>query len=317
MTVRTIQQVTSTRRQVTILAALLILVASPLPSFGQQPFQRGDANDDGAVDLADAVTTLGSLFVGEASVRCADAADANDDGFVDVSDVMRTLTHLFLGGPPAPPPLTCGADPTSDQLGCARFDGCAGTTESELAPELAALLASAADGRVPARELRQIFELSAPSPRGALVAVERLRDVDPSLEVTWRQDADAPSFVTGYLRQPDRRAPSAIATDFLAENPELFGMRKPSVDVHPDHETSHTDAQTEYTEVRFEQVVAGHPVIGGRISVNVAVDGSVRAVHGRFERGINPRVIPKEAAIDKAALAAIIRLDLGLPVAPQ
>ena len=66
----------------------------------EQVFRRGDSNDDGAVDLADAVFTLRSLFssVGE-SPGCRDAADANGDGTLEVTDAIYELNHLFLGGP--------------------------------------------------------------------------------------------------------------------------------------------------------------------------------------------------------------------------
>ncbi len=83
-------------------------------------FRRGDTNLDGKVDISDPVGTLGFLFLGAASdsLPCKDAADSNDDGKLDLSDAVYTLTYKFLGGAetPAPGPLTCGADPTDDEL---------------------------------------------------------------------------------------------------------------------------------------------------------------------------------------------------------
>ncbi|MBI4607336.1 MAG: family 10 glycosylhydrolase [Planctomycetes bacterium] len=81
-------------------------------------FVRGDANDDGAVDISDAVAILAHLFLGGGAPRCPDAADANDSGKLDLSDAVYLLGHLFLGGraPPAPFPLP-GRDPTEDALG--------------------------------------------------------------------------------------------------------------------------------------------------------------------------------------------------------
>jgi len=87
----------------------------------EQPFLRGDVDPDGAVNLADAVTTLRYLFAGETSARlagCLDAADADDSGVVDVSDAVYTLDHLFRQGPPLAAPFgTPGLDPTPDALG--------------------------------------------------------------------------------------------------------------------------------------------------------------------------------------------------------
>jgi hypothetical protein len=83
-------------------------------------FRRGDANGDGVLDLSDAQTTLGYLFLGWDELPCFDAADADDDGVVIMTDPVRTLMYLFLGGPPLPGPGDPGSDPTPDSLGCAR-----------------------------------------------------------------------------------------------------------------------------------------------------------------------------------------------------
>ena len=82
-------------------------------------FIRGDANGDGAVDIADPVATLGFLFLGDATPGCLEAANANDEGDIDISDAVHTLNYLFLGGEPIPPPFPEeGADPTPGAPGC-------------------------------------------------------------------------------------------------------------------------------------------------------------------------------------------------------
>jgi len=98
---------------------------TPFVATPPSPFVRGDANDDGALDLADAIATLGHLFAGAPPPRCRDAADANDDGSLDISDPIRILSALFSGGtpPPAPHPA-CGADPTADALDCGISGSC-------------------------------------------------------------------------------------------------------------------------------------------------------------------------------------------------
>ena len=85
------------------------------------PFRRGDSNDDGKVDIADAVSTLNDLFGGGPQPACRDAADANDDGVTDISDPVYILNFLFAGEsppPPSPGPEACGFDPTTDTLDC-------------------------------------------------------------------------------------------------------------------------------------------------------------------------------------------------------
>jgi len=83
-------------------------------------FRRGDSNDDGKTDIADAIGTLGHLFLGSpARLDCAVAADSDDSGAVDLSDGVYLLGYLFLGGPAPPPPYPgCGGDPTADGLTC-------------------------------------------------------------------------------------------------------------------------------------------------------------------------------------------------------
>lgn len=88
-------------------------------------FFRGDSNDDGDVDVSDAIFTLGYLFLGDNEPRCADASDTNDDGILDISDAVAVLQFLFLGSTLPPPSLEgCDADPTADSLPCALFASC-------------------------------------------------------------------------------------------------------------------------------------------------------------------------------------------------
>lgn len=81
-------------------------------------FIRGDANNDAEVDLSDAISILGDLFLGNpATAPCQDALDADDNGEVELTDAVYLLEGLFTGGdnPPPPYPLP-GVDPTLDTL---------------------------------------------------------------------------------------------------------------------------------------------------------------------------------------------------------
>jgi hypothetical protein len=90
-----------------------------LPVAPDSRFRRGDANDDGGVNIADALRILSFLFTGATPPACEDAADGNDDGGLDISDALAILGFLFLGSeaPPVPGPTTCGSDLTPDALG--------------------------------------------------------------------------------------------------------------------------------------------------------------------------------------------------------
>ena len=89
------------------------------------PFRRGDANGDGAFNVADAISTIDYLFLG-GELPCADSGDANDDGQINIADPVNLLGVLFTGGapPPEPGPDACGLDPTPTNLDCEIYNAC-------------------------------------------------------------------------------------------------------------------------------------------------------------------------------------------------
>ena len=83
-------------------------------------FLRGDVDDNGAVNIADALLVLQTVF-GTMEPDCEDVLDANDDGRLNIVHVLPVLRFLFGRGEPLPSPLLdCGPDPTQDELGCER-----------------------------------------------------------------------------------------------------------------------------------------------------------------------------------------------------
>ena len=82
-------------------------------------FLRGDSDQNGTIQLTDAVCLLDYLFRGGRVLSCEDAADSNDDGRIDISDGILILRFLFSGGDrPRMPFPRAGMDPTDDDLGC-------------------------------------------------------------------------------------------------------------------------------------------------------------------------------------------------------
>ncbi len=86
--------------------------------------RRGDCNNDGSVNIADAIFELSLLFpapgVPIPVANCDDACDANDDGDINIADAIAVLGSLF-GSTPNPLPApgdSCGVDPTIDALSC-------------------------------------------------------------------------------------------------------------------------------------------------------------------------------------------------------
>ena len=94
------------------------VTSSTLP--GRLVFRRGDADDDGRVNIADAIWILVYLLRGGDAPPCPDAADVDDSGSINVGDPIGLLNYLFCHRtiPPCPGPLTDGLDPTRDDLPC-------------------------------------------------------------------------------------------------------------------------------------------------------------------------------------------------------
>lgn len=91
--------------------------------FPTQGFVRGDSNADGAVDISDAIGTLGFLFLGDPDPPCRAASDSNADGVTDITDAVYVLGFLFTGGAAPPQPFPgCGEEPSI--LGCDEFPPC-------------------------------------------------------------------------------------------------------------------------------------------------------------------------------------------------
>ncbi len=64
-------------------------------------FRRGDSNDDGTANIADAINSLNFLFADDGvPPACEEAADVNDDGTVNIADPINLLNNLFGDGEP-------------------------------------------------------------------------------------------------------------------------------------------------------------------------------------------------------------------------
>ena len=98
----------------------LMLTESIIPGGPIAPaMRRGDCNSDGAINIADTITTLDILFMDGPAPACTDSCDANDDGVLDIADPISLLSWLFGTGRPLPSPgQSCGGDPTDDGLDC-------------------------------------------------------------------------------------------------------------------------------------------------------------------------------------------------------
>jgi hypothetical protein len=85
-------------------------------------FIRGDANNDGKVNIADAIWVVYQVVPalhGQAAA-CSDSADANGDNKVDLADAIYLIDWQFRGSgkPPVAPYPLCGADADSTTATC-------------------------------------------------------------------------------------------------------------------------------------------------------------------------------------------------------
>ncbi len=90
-------------------------------------FLRGDCNDDGEVNLADAQCTLTWLFAGPPKPGCIAALNTNGDEDVNIADPVFLLSFLFAGGPRLSAPYPdCGPGvlPADADLGCVNPPDC-------------------------------------------------------------------------------------------------------------------------------------------------------------------------------------------------
>ena len=105
-------------------AAALTDGSLTLEGIENTPFRRGDANDDGIVNIADIIRNLDQQFNG-APVTCLWASDANDDGLHTIADPIYTASYVFLAGaPPAAPFPDCGFDAVQSPTDCVTYNSC-------------------------------------------------------------------------------------------------------------------------------------------------------------------------------------------------
>lgn len=95
---------------------------------GNSGLQRpGDCNQDGGIDISDAVCLLGNLFLGAPTrLPCGDGApvdhqnitllDSNGDFAIDLSDAVSVLQFLFSGGKPPALGTACVLVPGCPEL---------------------------------------------------------------------------------------------------------------------------------------------------------------------------------------------------------
>jgi mono/diheme cytochrome c family protein len=86
-------------------AGVLVGTLAPRVEAQAAAFRRGDADQDGALTITDAIFVLNFLFAGGRAPPCTAVANSNGDPNLNITDPVFLLGHLFTGTA-APPPLT-------------------------------------------------------------------------------------------------------------------------------------------------------------------------------------------------------------------
>jgi hypothetical protein len=87
-------------------------------------FIRGDANNDGRVNIADVIWIVYHVVPGLGAggayeLPCQDAGDVNDDESVNLADALSLINYQFKGqAAPATPFPGCGTDTDSTEVSC-------------------------------------------------------------------------------------------------------------------------------------------------------------------------------------------------------
>lgn len=74
-----------------------IVSVAPVPPCCDTP---GDANNSGAVNIADVTFLIARIFAGGPAPPCLQEGDANGSGSVNIADVTFLIARIFAGGPP-------------------------------------------------------------------------------------------------------------------------------------------------------------------------------------------------------------------------
>ena len=88
----------------------------------KETFIRGDANQDGSVNISDSITIYNYLYQGGPE-PCLEAADADGDGEVLQNDGVYITDYLYHAGPPPPSPFP-SAGPTPCHCSHDETNGC-------------------------------------------------------------------------------------------------------------------------------------------------------------------------------------------------
>lgn len=138
------------------------------------------------------------------------------------------------------------------------------------------------------------------------IAVEKLQEIYPEMEIFWDSRMKIPEFIKGTLSKPSAENPETIAKKFLEDFRGLLDMQ-PELDENLELFTVETDFSGSH-HVIFLQHIKGIPVFEGSVQVHINPDGEVIAYRdfriAEVHFSLEPK-IKREEAIE------IVLRDIG------
>jgi hypothetical protein len=92
------------RKMVMVMMVMMPAGAMALVVDDERIMRRGDANNDGMVQMSDAIFINNWLYSGGPQPPCMNQADANDDGLVTAADATFILNWIYKHTAPPPSP---------------------------------------------------------------------------------------------------------------------------------------------------------------------------------------------------------------------
>ena len=159
---------------------------------------------------------------------------------------------------------------------------------------------------------------AAATPSASRERAQLERRLGPGSDVVLRRGSERVRAIGTAPGQPIARPaglassspPAAVAAAFLERFGDVFGVRDPASDLQV---TSVRPASAGRSTVRFQQRLAGVPVLGGELVVDVTADGGILAAAGEALADPPPPALPQiDAATARATALAVVARDHGM-----
>jgi len=148
----------------------------------------------------------------------------------------------------------------------------------------------------------------------SIAASKALQDYAPGrVHIRWNRQTGFPLSVRGILTESQSGTPQEIATRFLENNAELFGLPSGEAALAHIETTAHRGVQ----HVHYQQEYHRIPVMGARLSVHIDAANRVCMVNGSYCSGMTVDMSASMISASAAIQAALDALNSSEHCTPQ